>query len=256
MITIEKETCAACGLCAEHCPMNLIAQDEQGFPCYREDGPACLGCGHCATVCPTGALRLEGLPTEGPVTDLGPNGKDFVAFLKARRSVRVFDPRPVPRGLLREVLEAVRFAPSAKNAQPVEWTILEDGAKLRVLAAGMLAALKADPAMAARYKYVKEGEDPIFRGAPHLVLAHTADDALWSGDAVIAAAYLDLAATALGLGTCWSGIALGTAAKSTALKVASLIPEGHTIRAAMMIGYPRDSNLRLPARKPLHVRWA
>jgi len=61
----------------------------------------------------------------------------------------------------------------------------------------------------------EQGEDLILRDAPHVVMAHTpAPDPMGPGAATIAMTYFQLAAAALGLGTCWAGylqIALGMA---------------------------------------------
>ncbi|MBI5015308.1 MAG: nitroreductase family protein [Deltaproteobacteria bacterium] len=42
---------------------------------------------------------------------------DLVELLHTRRSVREFHDRPIPLGLLEEVLEAALWAPSADNGQ-------------------------------------------------------------------------------------------------------------------------------------------
>ena len=45
---------------------------------------------------------------------------DIVEAIRARKSVRGFKPDPVPREVLRDVLEVARRAPSAMNTQPWE----------------------------------------------------------------------------------------------------------------------------------------
>src|SRR5574338_715387 len=42
--------------------------------------------------------------------------------LKARISVRAFKPDPLPEGLVREILDAARYAPSGGNLQP--WRVI------------------------------------------------------------------------------------------------------------------------------------
>src|SRR5690606_6554150 len=49
--------------------------------------------------------------------------------LKARRSVRAFSSAPVPLPLLREILDAARYAPSGGNMQP--WRIIAVGGAAR-----------------------------------------------------------------------------------------------------------------------------
>ena len=53
----------------------------------------------------------------GPVDKaLGPD--QLVAFLKSLRTVRFFEPEPVPQKALGDVLEVARFSGSARNHQP------------------------------------------------------------------------------------------------------------------------------------------
>ncbi len=46
------DDCAACGNCAEACPVSAISE---GTP-YVIDPNACIDCGTCADACPMGAI--------------------------------------------------------------------------------------------------------------------------------------------------------------------------------------------------------
>ncbi|MDZ7759089.1 MAG: nitroreductase family protein [Desulfovermiculus sp.] len=46
----------------------------------------------------------------------------FSELMMARESVRDYDPRPVEDEKLKQLIEAVRLAPSASNSQP--WTLI------------------------------------------------------------------------------------------------------------------------------------
>jgi nitroreductase len=75
------------------------------------------------------------------------------------------------------------------------------------------------------------------------------------GAATIAMTYFQLAASALGLGTCWAGyleIALGM---SPAVVKLAGIPEGRQAHAATMLGYAKNEYAAIPPRKPLDVTW-
>jgi coenzyme F420-0:L-glutamate ligase/coenzyme F420-1:gamma-L-glutamate ligase len=56
----------------------------------------------------------------------GPPGRghDFLPLAQGRRSVRVYQPRPVPRVLVEQVLEAARWAPSPHGRQPWRFVVL------------------------------------------------------------------------------------------------------------------------------------
>ncbi|MGD0978771.1 MAG: nitroreductase family protein [Candidatus Bathyarchaeia archaeon] len=54
--------------------------------------------------------------------------------IRGRRSVRKYTDRSVQAQLVREVLEAGTWAPSAKNGQPWRFTVLEGDAKKKLTA--------------------------------------------------------------------------------------------------------------------------
>jgi len=51
---------------------------------------------------------------------------EFSELLKIRQSVRQYQQRPVARELLDKLIEAVRLAPSASNAQPWKLIVVDD----------------------------------------------------------------------------------------------------------------------------------
>lgn len=64
--------------------------------------------------------------------------------LRQRRSIRVFQNKAVPREYVSLVLEAAGWAPSAHNAQPWGFIVIDDPAAKRVLAEKMAEAWAAD----------------------------------------------------------------------------------------------------------------
>jgi Fe-S-cluster-containing hydrogenase component 2 len=70
------------------------------------DAAACWLCGHCVAVCPADPVLHSDYPPEAcPPLDPAclPPADMLVAALRARRSVRVFRDRPVPREVVREL---------------------------------------------------------------------------------------------------------------------------------------------------------
>lgn len=55
--------------------------------------------------------------------------------IEDRRSIRKFTAAPVPEALLRQILEAARIAPSAKNAQPWKFLVLGESSREKALSA-------------------------------------------------------------------------------------------------------------------------
>lgn len=56
-LTIKKEWCKGCGICAEFCPKNVL-EVQNGKIAVVADG--CIKCGLCELRCPDFAIYLEG----------------------------------------------------------------------------------------------------------------------------------------------------------------------------------------------------
>lgn len=85
---------------------------------------------------------------------------DVFTALKQRRSVRAFLDRPVEDELIREILDAARWAPSGGNLQPWEVIVLR-GNSLRTLGDALAAARAAGPAMPDYTYYPQEWFEPF-----------------------------------------------------------------------------------------------
>jgi NAD-dependent dihydropyrimidine dehydrogenase PreA subunit len=48
-----NDSCIACGVCVDECPVNCISE---GSPIYVIDADTCISCGACADVCPSSAI--------------------------------------------------------------------------------------------------------------------------------------------------------------------------------------------------------
>ena len=104
MITIDRESCTQCGLCAAVCTDNIIVYRPNSFPRQAPGfDAACLKCGHCVAVCPSGSLTHVDVPVEKcpPIKkNLTISAEQAEQFIRARRSVREFKERSVPREVI------------------------------------------------------------------------------------------------------------------------------------------------------------
>ncbi|HOJ99644.1 MAG TPA: nitroreductase family protein [Termitinemataceae bacterium] len=120
-------------------------------------------------------------------------GMNLFDAIAQRYSVRSFQDRPVEREKLLSIFSAVRLAPSARNAQ--EWRFI----------------VVTDPVL--REEVAQAGGQPFLRQCPVIVVACAVTDRrlmrcgemAYPIDVAIAIDHLTLAATAMGLGTCWIG---------------------------------------------------
>ncbi len=269
LITVDESTCRRCGLCARACPVGIIALGEgfpaTGFPTTIEKiEKGCITCGHCVAACPTGALSHRGMkPAECP--PLAPGWRLTVEqvgrLIKGRRSIRNYRPEPLEPGIIGQLLDIVRYAPTGMNSQTVSWKVILDEQEVQFLSLAVIEWLRTLEGgqvhgIKGMLKAWEMGRDPILRKAPALIVAHgQADDPMTSASAMIALTTMELAALPFGLGTCWAGFLHQAATSSYGVATALGLPPGHRMLGGMMIGYPEFEYARIPTRKPADVIW-
>lgn len=157
--------------------------------------------------------------------------------IDARQSIRAYLPREIGEDTLRKIFDAINRAPSAGNLQAYRVWVVRDSATKQQLAKAAL------------------GQD-FMAGAP-VVLVFCAERARAGRygargaelyciqDATVAVAYAQLAATALGLATCWIG-----AFNETEVARILKLPAGLRPIAMLPIGYGAETPPRTP-RRPL-----
>ncbi len=101
--------------------------------------------------------------------------------IKNRRSIRKYQSKPIPQNLIEEILVATNWAPSAHNAQPWRFIILDDPAVKRALSKDMAQSWVADMSKDG----VKIGKDVYevrverFASAPVAILACSTMDSMY-----------------------------------------------------------------------------
>jgi nitroreductase/NAD-dependent dihydropyrimidine dehydrogenase PreA subunit len=270
LLSIDKDKCKQDGHCAADCPMGIIRFEGQGhYPELVSGGEYyCIRCGHCVAACPHGAMDHEDVPLAQCV-DIDPaltiSPAQAGQFLRSRRSVRRFKDEPIEREVLQRLIETARYAPTASNAQPLAWLVINDAQRVQQIAGeviGWMRDLVADPSavvmpyMPLLVEGWDAGIDTILRSAPCLVVAMAPAEAR-NGmvDLTLALSYLELSAPPYGLGTCWAGLLQGALLSKPQLKQQMGIPASYTHHYPMMIGYAKTRYYRLPQRKAPRITW-
>ena len=153
----------------------------------------------------------------------------FIDLLRARRSIRRFEQKPVEKEKLDLLLEAALRSPSSKGNTPWEFIVVTDREQLVQLS-------------------VAKAHGATFLANAPLAIVVCADPGksdVWVEDASIAATLLHLQATDLGLGSCWAQMRLrqradNSSAQAYLSKLLGL-PEGIMALAIVGIGYPAES---------------
>jgi nitroreductase/NAD-dependent dihydropyrimidine dehydrogenase PreA subunit len=268
-IIVDQNLCTRCGICSSVCSMAIIdPADGKALPSVSDaKSGMCISCGHCEAFCPSQALLLNVSPDEkvSLPADAGTIvPEDIGYYMKKRRSVRHFTKDPVPKEKILEVLDIARYAASGGNGQPVQWLVVHEPEKVRMIAGLTIEWMKglrntAHPLSGYIPMFIsawENGNDVICRGAPHLLFANIPEgNPVATIDAIIALTHVDVAAPAFGIGTCWAGFVAMAAASYEPLQKELGLPAGRKPAYAMMFGHPQYKIYGIPRRKPLEVAW-
>ncbi len=196
------------------------------------------------------------------------SAKDLLALMRGRRSIRRYQPQPVPRAKLVRMLEAARWGPSAHNRQPWRFVVLtgdEDRRRLAdVMAVRLADDLRADGADEETIAQDTERSRRRLAGAPILVLVcltmadmdtypdgrrQRFEHTMAVQSVAMAAQNLLLMAHAQGLGACWMCAPLFC--QETVREVLGL-PADYEPQGVITLGYPAEA--RQKTREPLETR--
>jgi nitroreductase len=117
---------------------------------------------------------------------------DILNLLRSRRSIRVYQDKPISQDLLLQILEAGRWAPSGANLQPWHFIVVTDAETRRRIGE------------VARFFFIKS---PHVEKAPAILVLgfDTRKGRYGRYDVTLAGGNMMTMATSLGLGTCWIG---------------------------------------------------
>lgn len=140
-------------------------------------------------------------------------------LVTSRRSCRRFLDKNVEPAVITGILKAMEAAPTGGNCQSVEYTVIDDKARVREIWEKAYTKMEDDAKKHIYthtfsdfyYNKMKQSEksvrkdDLLFCGAPHLFIAHDKCTGAWAEDnkvnCHIATAYFELLCNAHGLGT-------------------------------------------------------
>lgn len=260
-ILIDQEKCIHCGACVSVCPVALFRQEsDDQVPTLIDDAhELCIACGHCVAGCPTAAIALDQTVTDTLPAVHTPDDSDFRCIadvIRGRRSIRHYEEQPAPREQIEEVMEVVRWAPTARNMRPVKWIVVNNAQKVHYLGELVIEWFRKNERFESIVGVWDKGYDIIFRGAPGLIVAYAERDS-WNPvvDCTIAVTTLELAATARGLGVCWAGFFMYAAQNYPPIVAELGIPDNCRIEGGLMIGRSKETYHRVPERAESPIRW-
>jgi nitroreductase/NAD-dependent dihydropyrimidine dehydrogenase PreA subunit len=261
-VVLDKYVCVRCGQCIVSCPAYIYRRESSSEhpEVSKNANENCIGCNHCVAACPVNAITVNGVDGKmclDFIQDAKPRFDHIASLVRVRRSIRSYAPQPLETRIIEQLLDTVRWAPTSRNLLPVKWIVLNEKEKMRDLTALVIKWIGTQPGGDAIESAWKKGIDPIFRGAPCLIIAYTGPDAQWADiDTSIAVGTLDLCAAAMRLGSCWAGYFIRAAQNEPSINQFLGLKEDETVHGGLMLGHiGEEAYRRIPYRPELNVKW-
>jgi len=172
--------------------------------------------------------------------------KTLLEIIKARKSIRAYKDKSLPKDVVNAILEAGKYAPTARNLQELEYKVITNKALINKLSEGIAAAMQKEGMPMKGPPGVRPS---FFHGAPLLIIITAPKDNMFGfTDAALAVQNIMLYATSIDLGSCFIGMARLIEKDKDLLKMIH-ISDNMTIVAAVICGYadekpePREKKL-------------
>ena len=176
-----------------------------------------------------------------------------IEAIKSRRSTRVYEPKPVPKDIVKTIIEAGNQAPftSITRSQPWRFVVVQDSEfKQKLFQTAFPFWKSATDGMKEKhpeiykmatclYDAMDEPKDVIYYNAPVIifVIGPATGGAI---SCALACENIMIAATSFGLGSCYTGF--GAMVKGNAEVVKALeLNEDEQIYGPILIGYPKKT---------------
>lgn len=146
---------------------------------------------------------------------------DAIEIMKIRRSIREYADKPISKYIIERIIDAGRFAPTARNVQPWEFVMITKPDTLKKL--GEIAI-----------------NGNFIAKAKACIAIFCQDTKYYLEDGCAATENILLAATNLGIASCW----VAGDKKPYCSQVAKLlnVPESLKLISLISLGYPKSEN--------------
>ena len=287
-VIVDIDSCTKCRACVRDCVAKLYLFESDRLQFRENFEEDCIECGHCTAVCPVNIIQLKNSPVDdvNELADLNepPNFESLLSLIMTRRSIRQFKDEPVSKEIIEKILQLARYSPTGSNEENVYYTVVQDPELL---------AKYSDEITLQVTNFVKKYEDPegyeslkatfpkgliekvgeyierfkrileaieggheFWRWNREIIIIHSPKNAVTLVEnCSLAASHIMLAAETLGLGTCSLGFATTFTNQFRTVSKIVKFPRKHKVAYTLAIGYPKVKYFRIPARKPLKVKW-
>ena len=156
----------------------------------------------------------------------------LIDAIKKRRSIRLYAPnKPIKTDILKTIVDAGRFAPTARGDEPWEFIMVKKKPMLEKIAN-----------LTDHGKFIKD--------AGALVAVYSRETKYYLEDCSAATQNILLAASALGIGTCW--VAGDKKKYCQKISIALKTPSKFKLVSLIALGYPKRKNeFRVVQKRPM-----
>jgi nitroreductase len=187
---------------------------------------------------------------------------DVLKTIYSRRSVRDYLPDDVPEDMIRELIRAGTYAPSAANKQPWRFVVIKDRELIKKLSGRAKelwmeqAGNSSRPELKSLASMVSRPNFDIFFNAPLLIMIFSDSDAFSPQiDCALAGENMMLAARSLGIGSCWIGLA-APLGQDPAIMADLGATDRCKLEGSLIFGYPVKLDQKAPTRdKDVVLKW-
>lgn len=263
-ITIDSTRCIQCQKCIKICPQRLFHTTPSLHIEVNVRG--CISCGHCVAICTQNAISHSDFPLQKiqafDQSNL-PNADQVELLIKARRSNRAFSSKTISDEILRKIITAAHFAPTASNQQEIKiiaitnHQILQQISSTTINNLGKQIWILNNPfvrplckrLLPQKYKYTKvykrikaeycKGYDHILRNAQAVILFYTDEcNGFACQDANLAYQNASLMAETMGIAHFYTGFVCKAAELDKKQKLQKILHINGKIYAGMALGIP------------------
>ncbi|MHA1688358.1 MAG: nitroreductase family protein [Promethearchaeota archaeon] len=260
--SINQDNCTACLQCYKDCPVSCFVLSDDKKQVFFDKRQPCILCGHCIAICPHDAIIYKNLKDESITFKGIQDPQELVSyenchkFLISKRSIRQYKKKKVPRNIMEKILNTMRYSATATNVRNLKCRIISNEKKIKELSEAIVNALLSSPNVSELYKNILKRrlgyhDDIIFYEAPLVIIMHSNNisDMI---NATICITHGMLAAQALGLGSCWIGLAFEVLRSDKKIRT-ELAGISDKVLGVFILGYPKSKYYRTPPRPPLKV---
>lgn len=217
---VDQDKCIHCGKCSVDCVADIIKMNAQKLPVIpQSEQNKCIKCQHCLAICPVGAISiLDKKPENSELCNNFPNPDQLENIIKSRRSFRNYKKENLPPDLMEKLKSILKYTPTGCNYHRLHFSIIDDievmdrfrnrtNNTIKKLLLSVGNNFITEKFNGYRTAFL-QGEDVIFRGAPHMIVVSSPISAPCANeDGIIALSNFELYAQSLGIGTLWCGFA-------------------------------------------------